>query len=164
MVDYNSEAFLDLDYSSPADVYARGLNPEFWRWGLTFNQGNEMSVSEERVRGRLAKIAAGLLRQLYGNKFRNKARIRFIGFQHGSVQTYDRHFHVLMAIEGEPHALADAEVAEAVQELDKKTLLGTWGEKLVHVDCGWTKGNSFHSYVSRYVQADKTHEVNWFTL
>ena len=113
MIDQSPQPFLDRYYNSPQQVFANGFNPELWRWGLTFNQGNGMSVSEDRVRERLAKMAVQFLKQTYGNKYRKKARIRFIVFQHGSLQTSDQHFHALMAIMGEPHGISDDAVAKA---------------------------------------------------
>jgi len=164
MTRFEADGFLDLGYSSPEEVFAKGLNPEFWRWGLTFNQGNGMDVTEERVRARLSKIAAGFLRDRYGNKYRRKARIRFVVFQHNCADGSDRHFHALMGFLGEPHGMSDAKVADAIEKLDESIRKGWWGEKPVHVDFGWKKGNTFHSYVSRYVQAGKGQEPNWFML
>ena len=164
MIDHSPQPFLDLPYSCPEQVFANGFNPEFWRWGLTFNQGNGMSVSEDRVRDRLSRMAAQFLKQTYGNKYRKKARIRFIVFQHGSLQTSDQHFHALMGLIGEPHGMSDDAVAKALQAADQRTLKGFWYEKLVHVDCSWKEGNTFHSYVSRYVQASGRREANWFLL
>jgi hypothetical protein len=160
----NPAPFLNQHYSSPAEALAKAPNPEFWRWGLTFNQGNGMDVTEERVRERLSKIAATFLRERFGNKYRKKARIRFLVFQHNSADGSNRHFHALMGCSGEPHGMSDAAVADAIEKIDKDALKGFWSEKLVHVDFDWKKGNTFHSYVSRYVQADKNEAANWFML
>jgi hypothetical protein len=158
------EAFLPGKYSCPEDVWKSGLNPNYWRWGLVFNQGNGMNVTEERIRERLRIIAARLLKKIYGNHYRDRGRVRFMAFQHGSEERYDQHFHVLMAIEGERHGWPDWRIALQVQSIDRLSRSGAWNEKPVHVDFRWRNGNRYHSYDSRFLQSRNGAEVNWFVL
>ena len=74
-------AFYRRPYSSVADALSSGLDEQVWRWGLVFNQGNDWSVSENRVRERLRNIRMNLLRAIFGNRHRGKGSIRFLRFQ-----------------------------------------------------------------------------------
>jgi hypothetical protein len=71
-----SHAFHDRQYRSFKDACEHGFNESFWRWGLVFNQGNDMNVSADRVKARLRFIASKLLRKIYGNRHRDKATVR----------------------------------------------------------------------------------------
>ncbi len=157
-------AFLKQKYSSPKDVWKRGLNQEYWRWGLVFSQGHCMNVTEERVRERLRTISGRLLRKIYGNHYRARGRVRFLGFQHGVAKQHNQHFHVLMAIEGEAHGWLDWRVALQVQSIDRLARTGAWNEKPVHIDFKWRNGNRYHSYTSRFLQFRNGTDVNWFVL
>lgn len=61
-----SPAFHDHQYRSVRDAWEHGFNENFWRWGLVFNQGNDMNVSADRVKARLRFISSGLLRKILG--------------------------------------------------------------------------------------------------
>jgi hypothetical protein len=91
-------AFLVQSFVRPlgSELYAIRHNDvtisKDWRWGLVFNQGNGMNVTEERVRERLRTIAGRLLRKMYGNHYRSRGNVRFIVFQHGSPKRHNRIF------------------------------------------------------------------------
>ena len=157
------QAFLPGKYSRPEDVRKEGLNPEYWRWGLVFNQGNGMNVTEDRVRERLGIIAPRLLRKMYGNHWRGRGHVQFIVCQHGSKQGYDQHFHALMAIVGEPNGWSDFRVAMQVQAIDQRAR-AAWNEKLVHIDWNWKYNNRYHSYTSRFLQFRGGDDANWFIV
>ena len=108
-----SSAFHDKRYTSIKHAWECGLNEHFWRWGLVFNQGNEMNVTEHRVKDRLRVVASRLLRKIYGNRYRDKAKVRFLAFRHGVAESFNEHYHALMAIEGEPHEWSDDKIALA---------------------------------------------------
>jgi hypothetical protein len=77
------------------------LNEEFWRWGITINQGLGWSVSLEQAQQRLNYIRVTMLRLIFGNNFRRNGRkIWFCMFKQGSCKTDNQHFHALMGIEG----------------------------------------------------------------
>jgi hypothetical protein len=148
-------AFYRKRYSSVADAWSSGLTERFWRWGLVFNQGNQWSVSENRVRERLRYIRSNLLRAIFGNRHRGKGSIRFLVFKHGSLKSFDQHWHVLMAIEGTRPDWGDFRVAFKVGDIDRLFIRSAKSEKLVFVDWEWQESNRYHSYVSRYVQSGK---------
>ena len=148
-------AFYDKSYSSVADAWSSGLNERFWRCGLVFNQGNQWSVSEKRVRERLRYIRSRLLRAIFGNRHRGKGSIRFLVFKHGSLKSFDQHWHVLMAIQGNRQDWSDFRIAFKVRDIDRRLIGLAKAEKLVYVDWEWREGNRYHSYVSRYVQSGK---------
>jgi hypothetical protein len=157
-----SHAFHDRQYRSVRDAWEHGFNENFWRWGLVFNQGNDMNVSADRVKVRLRFIASNLLRKIYGNRYRRKARVRFAVFQHGRRQCFDQHYHVLMAIDGEPNDWSDFRIAMTVRGIDQELVQGHKWEKLVHVDWNWRKGNRYHAYGSRF--AVNRFDGEWFIL
>jgi hypothetical protein len=145
--------FRDYKAASTADAWQHGLNPEYWRHGITISQGLGWSVSEADATRRLNYIRVRLLKAMFGNNFRRKgAEIKFLVFEQGSPATFDRHFHALMAIEGD-HNWSDEQIAKAITEIDRNRSKRHW-EKDVHVDFDWIKGNRFHSYVAREAAYD----------
>ena len=156
-------AFHQHRFTSIKEAWAHGFNEECWRWGLVFNQGNGMNVSEERVRERLRVIAGRLLLKMYGKNYRKKAKIRFIVFRHGSKQNYNQHFHAVMAIIGESHQWPDWHIVQTIRSIDFLfTRCNRW-EKPIHVDYDWKIENRYHSYVSRFVQKSPTTD-DWFVI
>lgn len=151
-------AFHHRHYPSVAGAWSSGLNEQVWRWGLVFNQGNDWSVSENRVRERLRNIRSKLLRAIFGNRHRGKGSICFLVFKHGSLTSFDQHWHALMAIDGNRRNWGDFRVAFKVRDIDRQFIASAKSEKLVHVDWEWREGNRYHSYVSRYVQSEKPDE------
>jgi hypothetical protein len=151
-------AFLDGRHSSIAGAWSSALDEQVWRWGLVFNQGNHWSVSENRVRERLRYIRSNLLRAIFGNRHRGKGSICFLVFKHGSLRSFNQHWHVLMALQGNRPNWGDFRVAFKIWDIDRQLIRSTKSEKLVHVDWGWREGNRYHSYVSRYVQSGKPDE------
>jgi hypothetical protein len=142
------DAFCDYKGASIADVWRHGLNPEYWRHGITINQGLGWSVSEVKAIKRLNYIRVHLLKAMFGNNFRRKsAKIIFLTFKQGSHRGYNQHYHALMAVEGD-HNWSDREIAEAIGEIECNRAKRHW-EKGVHVDWDWIKDNRFHSYVAR---------------
>src|SRR5262249_9970505 len=130
------------------DAWRRGLDPDYWRHGISINLGNGMNVSDEEAGRRLNYIRVHLLKMMFGNNFRRQnATIIFLRFRQGSRQCFNQHFHALMAIDGD-HSWSDQQIAEAINESDSNRSKRTW-EKNVHVDCDWREGNRFHSYVAR---------------
>jgi hypothetical protein len=154
--------FHQIPYGSVAEAFKYGFNPEFWRFGLVFNLGNGMNVSKYRVQERLRYMSGRLLRQIYGNKYRDKAKIRFFGFAHGSPKAFDEHYHVLMGFEGIPNNWSDFRIHFKLRDLDAK--IKKQHEKLVWVDYDWTNGNRYHSYVSRFEQRSEAGSDNWFVM
>jgi hypothetical protein len=156
-------AFHSHKFNSVKEALRNGFNEKFWRWGLVFNQGNEMNVSEERVRERLRVIAGRLLLKMYGKCYRKKAKIRFVVFKHGSKETHDQHFHAVMAIIGKDHQWSDWRITQTIRSIDHLFICGNRWEKPVHVDFEWKKGNRYHSYVGRFTQRSAT-EDDWFVI
>jgi hypothetical protein len=148
-------AFYQKPYSSVAGALSSGFNEQVWRWGLVFNQGNDWSVSENRVRERLSNIRSNLLRTIFGNRHRGKGGVRFFAFKHGSLNSFDQHWHVLMAIEGSHSDWNDLRIAMKVQDIDGEFIRPHKWEKLVQVDWKWREGNRYHSYVSRYAHSGR---------
>jgi hypothetical protein len=145
--------FLDYKWTTAADAWQHGLDPEYWRHGITINQGLGWSVSEAEVKRRLNYIRVHLLRAIFGNNFRRKgAKVKFLVFEQGSRATFNRHYHALMAIEGD-HNWSDERIAVAITEIDGNRSKKHW-EKDVYVDFDWINGNRFHSYVARYAAYD----------
>lgn len=155
-------AFYQRDFRSVREVFQHGLNENFWRWGLVFNQGNGWNVSENSVRERLRMIASDLLRTIYGNRFRNKAKLRFVVFRHGSSKSFDEHYHALMGFEGEPPHWSDDLIKLRIEATDW-TMTNDY-TKLVHVDIVSKDGNRYHSYVSQFEQQGRSGSDNWFFL
>jgi hypothetical protein len=145
--DSKHRAFLDYKGTSVADAWRHTLNPEYWRHGITISQGLGWSVSEADATRHLNYIRVRLLKAMFGNNFRKRAKIKFLPFRQGSREGFNQHFHALMAIEGD-HDWSDQQIAEAICEIDRKRSKRHW-EKDVHVDWNWIKGNRFHSYVAR---------------
>ena len=156
------QPFHQQRYRSVPEAWQHGFNPEFWRWGLVFNQGNEMSVSKERVQERLKYIASKLLREMYGNQYREKAKIQCLAVQHGSLDSANRHFHVLVGIVSDEIPWSDFRIRTAIEKYDRK-ICCPW-EKPVHVDYDWELGNRYHSYVTRYLQSRNADNAEWFAL
>jgi hypothetical protein len=121
-----------------------------------------MNVSEDRLKERLRFIASKLLRKIYGNRYRGKAKVRFAVFQHGHRKSFNQHYHVLMAIEGEPNDWSDFRIATAIRRIDQELVKGHRWEKPVHVDWNWQKGNRYHAYGSRF--AVNRFDGEWFIL
>ena len=146
-------------YWSAKDAW-NGLNEDYWRYGITINQGNGWSVEEDEAKRRLNYIRLKLLRAMFVNNFRRKgAKIHFCAFKQGSWQTCNQHFHTLMGIEG-CHDWADLEIAEAIEKIDLGRRNRKRWEKPVHVDCEWHKGNNFHRYSAR----EMTHDADSYVV
>jgi hypothetical protein len=160
----NQAAFHQTSYSSVPAAFRFGMNEEVLRWGLVFSQGNGWNVTENRVKERLRFIASGLLRKIYGNRHRDKAKIHFIVFKHGSRDCFNEHFHALMWFDGQPHGWSDFRVAMTLKELDRKFIGTSKSEKPVWVDWDWTNDNRYHSYVSRFEQTKRGPSDNWFIM
>ena len=141
------EPFHTGKWSSVVDAWKQSLNEEFWRHGITINQGLDWSVTEETARKRLNYIRARLLRRMFGNGWRAKAKITFVVFGQGSKESCNQHFHALMGIEGE-HDWSDEQVAAAIVEIEWNRKRKHW-EKPAYVDYAWRKANRFHEYVGR---------------
>ena len=146
-------AFYQKHHSSVAHALSSGFNEQVWRWGLVFSQGNDWSVSESRVIERLRNIRSNLLRAIFGNRHRRKGSIRFFVFKHGSLKSFNQHWHALMAIDGNRPDWSDFRIVFKVKDTDCQLIRSIKSEKLVHVDWEWREGNRYHSYVSRYVQS-----------
>jgi hypothetical protein len=146
-VDLEHGAFCDSKSASIADVWRYGLNPEYWRHGITINQGLGWSVSEVEATKRLNYIRVRLGKALFGNNFRKRAKFTFLMFKQGSREGFNQHYHVLMAVRGD-HNWSDEQIAEAICEIDCNRSKRRW-EKDVYVDFDWKNGNRFHSYVAR---------------
>jgi hypothetical protein len=123
--------FHSKPFKTTSEVFREGLNEEYWAWGLVLSQGNAMDISIERARERLLVIKVRLLKRIFGNKWRDKGELHFIVFQHGSRNSADRHFHILMGIEGD-HDWSSLRIASEIQSIDEQ-FRRPW-EKLVHVD------------------------------
>ena len=144
--------FRDYKGASIAEAWQHGFNPEYWRHGITVSQGLGWSVSEAETTRRLNYIRVRLLKAMFGNNFRKRAKIIFLIFKQGSRATSDQHYHALMAIEGD-HNWSDEQIAKATVEIDRNRSKRRW-EKDVYVDYDWKNGNRFHSYVVRYAAYD----------
>ena len=127
--------------------WAKAINPKCWRHGITINQGNGWSVSEEEARRRLNYIRVRLLKAIFGNNCRRKGRVYFLVFKQGSTEIGTQHFHALMGIEGS-HDWSDGKIAECVERIESERKRAGW-EKPAHLDWNWRKGNDFHKYVAR---------------
>ena len=86
----------------------------------------------------------------------------FAVFQHGVKESFNQHYHVLMAIDGESNGWSDFRIAMTVRSIDQEFIKGHRWEKLVHVDWEWEKGNRYHSYTSRF--AVNRFDGGWFVL
>jgi hypothetical protein len=147
------EPFHHKTWTSVDEAWADGLNEEYWRWGITISQGLGWNVSEETLMNRLNYIRCGLGRALFGNNWRRRAcRISFLVFRHGSMQSFDQHFHAVMAIEGD-HGWSDEQVAKEITAIELKRKRFHW-EKLAYVDFDWREGNRFHKYIRREMSFD----------
>jgi hypothetical protein len=160
----SEHAFHGEHYASITDAFRYGLNEQFWRWGLVFNQGNGWNVSEDRIKQRLRFIASRLLRKIYGNRHRDKAKVRFLIFKHGSTKSFDQHYHALMGFEGQKPAWSDFHIQMKVRDIDAEFIKSNKSEKLVSIDWDWTSGNRYHSYVSRFVQLKVGSSDDWFFI
>ena len=140
------EAFLRRRYKTAKEALAKDFNPEFWRHGLVISQGNGLSVSYARAKRRLLIIAKRLLRRIFGNHWRDKAKLTFLVCQQGSRKSFNVHFHVLVGIEGE-HDWTDQRIAEEIARVDSE--IAFKGEKPIHIDYDWEKSNRYHWYVTR---------------
>jgi hypothetical protein len=89
--------FRDYKGASISDAWQHGLNPEYWRHGITISQGLGWSVSEAEAIRRLNYIRVHLLKAMFGNNFRREgAKVKFLVFEQGSRATFDQHYHALM--------------------------------------------------------------------
>jgi hypothetical protein len=147
--------FHSENYKNLSDAWSHSLNENYWRHGIVINQGNLMNVSAERCRVRLNVIAGRLLREMFGNKYRQKGcKVHFLMASEGSKQSYNSHHHVLMAIVGD-HSWSDWKIKMFVNSIDFLFCWtnGGWrGEKPCHVDYGWKEGNRYHSYSTKSIQ------------
>jgi hypothetical protein len=146
-------AFLPGKYKTVREFWDGGLNPDFWTHGIVISQGNGMSVSPRQAAQRLNSIGRPLLREIFGNHWRDKANITFLVFQHGGYETYNQHFHALIHIDGE-HNWSNFRIAMRIKSIDfMRHMLpeeaAAW-EKKLHVDWNWTNENRYHGYVSRF--------------
>lgn len=140
-------------FSTVKAAFQHSFNEQFWRHGIVISQGNGMSVSKEEAIRRLDSIRRHLGRKMFGNHWRNKAKIKFVLFQHGSTATDDGHYHALLGIEGD-HDWSDFRIAMTIQSIER---MRHWRrgadrhwEKPAHVDWNWEKSNRYHGYVSRF--------------
>ena len=127
-VDLRQAAFLDYKGTTVADVWRHAPNPKYWRHGITISQGLGWSVSEAEATRRLNYIRVHLLRAMFGNNFRKRAKIEFLMFKQGSRATFNQHYHALMAIEGD-HNWSDEQIAQAIIEIDAEPVKKTLGEE-----------------------------------
>lgn len=149
---FDNDPFHYRTYTSISDFFHFGLNEEFWRHAITFSQGNGWNTAWTAVKGRLEYLRARLVRAIFGNHWRKKGRIHFLGFKHGFENSFNTHFHVLMGIIG-VHDWPDLGVEHALYEIDSLRPGQMGYEKSIHIDCDWRKNNQMHSYVSRFVQS-----------
>ena len=160
-------AFLPGNYKTVADAWSHGLNEKYWRHGLVFNQGNGHNVTRNRVRERLSFIACRLLRNIFGNRYRDKGDVRFLGVEEGSKKSYNQHYHVLMAIDGD-HGWDVRRVQQEIKTIDAMFLIshGWYGEKPAEIECGWELGNRYHSYTTKMLQrllrTPSREDADWF--
>lgn len=146
-------AFRAGKYETVRELWQHGLNELYWTHGIVISQGNRMCVSNAEAIRRMNSIKRHLLRQMFGNHYRNSAKIEFLMFQHGSYETEDQHFHALMHIEGN-HNWSHFRIAMTINSIEfmrhvRNKTKQPW-EKKAHVDWGWTNENRYHGYVSRY--------------
>jgi hypothetical protein len=135
------------------DAFQCGFNEEFWRHGIVVNQGNGMGVTKEEAVRRLEYIRRHLARKIFGNHWRDKGRIVFAVFQHGSLKTGDEHHHAVMGIEGK-HDWSDFRIGMTINSIEfmrhlRRPPKRQW-EKMAHVDWNWNKRNRYHGYISRF--------------
>jgi hypothetical protein len=138
---------------SVENVFRYGFNEQFWRHGIVISQGNKMSVSKDDAIRRLDSLRRHLGRRMFGNKWREKAQITFVLFQHGSRETFNEHYHALLGIGGD-HEWTDFGIAMAINLIEgmrhrRRSPNRRW-EKIAHVDWNWARGNRYHSYVGRF--------------
>ena len=95
------------------------LDSEYWRHGITINLGNGWNVTKEYAHYVLNYIAKRLLRSMFGNNWRNKSHINLLGFGQGSTESFNRHWHVLAAIEGQ-HQWDDTAIGKKIEEITKR--------------------------------------------
>ena len=152
--DTQYEPFHHGKWSNATEAWEHALNEDFWRHGITINQGLGWNVTEEAAIERLTYIRARLVRRIFGNSWRRRgATIKFMVFRQGSKRSFNQHFHVLMGIEGN-HDWTDEQIASAINEIDRQRRNRQEWEKAVHVDFDWIKGNNFHGYVGRELKFD----------
>ena len=111
------DAFHDREYTTISDVFRCGLNENYWRHAITFSQGNGWSVTLASVKDRLKYLRARLLRKMFGNHWRGKAEVDFLGFKHGSKNSFDEHYHALMGIRG-VHDWSDEHIKDTLYDID----------------------------------------------
>ena len=109
-------------------------------------------------------IRRHLLRKMFGNRWRQKAKATFVVFQHGSRATGDAHFHAVLGIDG-AHDWSDFRIGLTIKSIElmqhmRMARVRPW-EKMAHVDWNWAKGNQYHSYISRF--ANKRPD-DWFII
>jgi hypothetical protein len=164
---HRSTAFINnKHYTSVKDAWQNGLNPEYWRHGLVFSQGNEMNVTEHRVKDRLQFIRKRLLRAMFGNRYRDTEQydIHLIQVREGYSQSFNQHFHVLLHVEGR-HNWSDFRIAAKVRFLDILFLKdhGWEDEKPVHVDYDWKHGNHYHAYTTKSIRSSSINNLTIIT-
>jgi hypothetical protein len=160
------QSFRQGDYKNLKEFWHNALDETYWTHGITVNVGNGFNVGKDYCRQRLNYIRHRLAREMFGNNWRAKASISFLVFAHGSVKSYNQHFHALLHIEGE-HDWSGGEITLAIRRLEAIRPKKHW-EKQAYVDWvaqpiykwrGQKALNRFHSYVARYVAAGNG---DWF--
>jgi hypothetical protein len=145
--------FHDQRFSSITDAFQNGFNERYWTHGIVISQGNGMNVSREEAIERLNCIRRHLGRKMFGNHWREKAKITFALFQHESAKTRDEHYHALLHVGGD-HNWSDFRIGMTITSIewmrDWRGSVDRHWEKRAHVDWNWEKANRYHSYVSRY--------------
>jgi hypothetical protein len=148
-------AFHEERFATAQDALQRGLNEKFWRHGIDISQGNGMNVSEKEATRRLNSIRRHLGRQMFGNHWREKGKIVFMVFGHGSRKSDDEHYHALLGIRGD-HNWSNFKIAMTIKSIELMRHLRTerYWEKMAHVDWDWKKkGNRYHGYVGRFANS-----------
>jgi hypothetical protein len=140
-------------FCSLKEALQKGFNERFWRHGIVISQGNGMNVPKDEAVRRLNSIRWHLGRKMFGNHWREKAKIAFVLFQHGSSASGDQHYHALLAIAGK-HDWLDFRIGLTLKSMElmrhlRRSADRHW-EKMAHVDWDWDKGNRYHSYVARF--------------
>jgi hypothetical protein len=145
--------FHQIRFPTLTDAFRRSFNERFWRHGIVISQGNGMNVPRDEAVRRLDSIRHHLARKMFGNHWREKAKITFVLFKHGSSATEDEHYHALLGIAGN-HEWSDFRIAMTVKSIEfmrhRRRKPNRHWEKMAHVDWDWEKGNRYHRYVSRF--------------
>jgi hypothetical protein len=148
----NGQPFFEGRYKSIRDCFSKAFNPNFWRHGLVISQGNDWNVSYHRAKNRLKFVGQRLLRAIFGNRWREKARAYFFLCKHGKRESFNVHWHAMLGIELIGSAImrwSDEKIAVEIAKIDQE-FCGHRSEKHVHVDCLWENGNRYHSYITRF--------------